>query len=551
MEEDPGTTSDPSPRLLLAAILLLALGLRAWGGPGYGLPFLFQADEAHSVHLAGRIAAHGPNPHEFEYPHLHLYLLVLVFGGVFVVEFLSGRVESRAAFKQLYLQDPSAFYLAGRWLSVVAGVLSVYLAYRVGRRAYGEQAGLVAAFLVATASPLVASSQVIKGDILVVVLVLAAAEASLAILESGSRRAYLTAGAFLGLATSVKYNAALAGVLPLVAHFVRRPGRAPISQGPGPLSTLPAALSTLAGGVLAFAATSPYCLLDPAAIRQVLGSVWGTRATDPSLVSLLADEGGTVLAPFPDLLAGGGHALVVALALAGSRLVLRRDPASLVLAGPFVATCLLLLRYNVRPLRYYYPGLAPLVIVGAAVLAGSPVMSRTRARVVGLGILVLSLPSLAEVVRTNLAYGRPNTQIAARTWILANLAAGSGVVLENNVPPIKQADQEGVPSSPVRYRIFQVPNYYWSYYGGSDWIRRTEETTPDLGELRAQGFRYAVLHDGNSSRYARLPQVFPRRLGFYRKIAALPELYSIHPAPGQLGPTIRIFDLAGGDEDRR
>ena len=64
---------------VLALILLVAAGLRAWH-LDHGLPFAYNADEEqHFVPVAVRMIGGSPDPHYFENPPALTYLLALVF----------------------------------------------------------------------------------------------------------------------------------------------------------------------------------------------------------------------------------------------------------------------------------------------------------------------------------------------------------------------------------------------------------------------------------------------------------------------------------------
>jgi hypothetical protein len=106
----PHPTRSPLPRLALAAILLLALGLRLWG-IHYGLPWLFYFhDEPQVVLRALRFGTGDLNPHFFIWPAtLLLYAAFASIGGLFVVGKLAGWWAGKEAFAAAYFEDPSAY----------------------------------------------------------------------------------------------------------------------------------------------------------------------------------------------------------------------------------------------------------------------------------------------------------------------------------------------------------------------------------------------------------------------------------------------------------
>ncbi len=155
-------------RLALAGILLLAFGLRAAGLPA-GLPdlnrYFFDTDEQGLMDVAMSMGGGDLNPRYYLHPSLLPYLPL----GAYGVFCLAGRVvgffQSPAEFAVFYWANKAPFHLIGRGLVVAFGVGSVYLAYLIGRRAYGTAAGLAAALFLAVAPLHVAYSQIIKTDV--------------------------------------------------------------------------------------------------------------------------------------------------------------------------------------------------------------------------------------------------------------------------------------------------------------------------------------------------------------------------------------------------
>ena len=122
------------PRLGLAGILLLALLLRLiYLGQVASLPFFDHPVGESQVHLtlASQIAAGSFVPHR---PFFYASVLYPYFLAV-VLEISRGRILGVAL------------------VQVLAGVLLVYLVYRLGARIYGSSAGLWAAALAALYGP--------------------------------------------------------------------------------------------------------------------------------------------------------------------------------------------------------------------------------------------------------------------------------------------------------------------------------------------------------------------------------------------------------------
>ena len=133
--------------ILLALILATAFGLRIWG-IWFGLPFSYRADEYHEVFRALELGSGGFNL-ERTGKGGYFYVLFVEYGFLFVVLKLAGIVDSAQDFARYFARDMSLFYLLGRATTAVIGTLAVFLAYRLGTRAYSQAAGALAALFLA------------------------------------------------------------------------------------------------------------------------------------------------------------------------------------------------------------------------------------------------------------------------------------------------------------------------------------------------------------------------------------------------------------------
>ena len=230
------------PWVALAALLVLAAALRLVG-IRYGLPFpLLNPDERNIVPRAWAMThGGGLDPHWFDYPTLVIVAARAV-PGVAARAFVPDRADRRGRAR--------ARGSRGR---VVAGT----------RARTGRVAGFVAAAVVAVETTHVAYSRMAVTDVPLTVGVTVA----LALMVSGRIE---LAGLAAGLAASAKYPGVIL-LAPLVAAAWGRWRRLAIG----------AALA-----VVAFAATSPYVLVD---FRQSAGDAWRVeRLGSPGLARLRA-----------------------------------------------------------------------------------------------------------------------------------------------------------------------------------------------------------------------------------------------------------------------
>jgi 4-amino-4-deoxy-L-arabinose transferase-like glycosyltransferase len=285
----------PSGRALrtaaaLAAILALAAVLRFAGQP-FGLRHTPHWDERAFIEPVGKMRANGDLDHRFyEYPGLFVYLL-------------------HAWLAPLPLEVPPgpSWYLGGRRLVGVFGVLSVALVFFLGRKLAGTAAGLTAALFTAVSPVEVRTAHMIRPDVALETFVLLA---FLAFERIGTRwRDDLVAGVALGAAAAVKWTGVFLAPSYLVYRFLR----------PGPRYGRIAAVAGVSLVVLL--AATPYALIHReqflAGVRVQLDAHYDAPIeTPPGYLQLVRYYVGILTG---DLGPAGTVLLVAGLVLAGRR----------------------------------------------------------------------------------------------------------------------------------------------------------------------------------------------------------------------------------------
>lgn len=452
---------------VLALVLAVAGALRAVG-IRYGLPFgtLLNPDEQSIVPRAWKMVhGGGLDPHWFDYPTLVIYL--------------------QAPF-QAWQGAPS--FLTARIVVLVLGLAAVAATWWLGRKAYGPQAGLVGAALVAVATVHVAYSRMAVTD---VPLTLGVALA-LGLVITGRLE---WAGLAAGLATGAKYPGVFL-FLPIVLAGWRTPRRV---------------VAGIGLGAAAFLATSPFVLVHP-----------GQAVDDALRVQRLARDGwlgfegdpATPLAFVERLWEGAGPLLV--LAAAGLAVALwRRSRTDIALASFAVVYFLDLLTLNAHFDRYTLP-LLPVL----GVLAGR--WRRPQVAVAAVALLAVPLwwsaDDAARLTRTD-------TRIRAAAWIAANVPAGAAVAAESSTPAL--------PGRQVLALELPGPG-------------RAFDTDRDLARLRAKGIAYVVVSGAVADRVLAARSRYPREARLYDDLArAATRVYELRPSArgGLSGPWVAVYRL--------
>jgi 4-amino-4-deoxy-L-arabinose transferase-like glycosyltransferase len=451
------------PKAALGALLGLALALRVVGLQ-YGLPFgtILNPDEQSIVPRAWRMVhGYGLDPHWFDYPTLVLYVL--------------------APFQAW---DASPSLLTARIVIVLFGLAAVAAAWWLGRTAYGDVAGGVAAAVVAVQTTTVAYSHMAVTDVPLMVGVAAA----LALMVS-DRLAW--AGLVAGLATSAKYP----GLFLLVPLVVAGWGRWRRLAG------------SVALGAASFLATSPYVLVHPALAWR-----------DASRVQRLARDGwlgfehdSFALFSFTGRLWHTlGPALIVVAAGVVVALVVRRK-TDLILVSFVVAYFIDLLTIRAHFDRYLLPLVPALGVLGGRLRALAPVT-----------LLLLVVP-LTYAIRNDITLTKTDTRVVAARWVAQHLPASAPIAAES--------------STALRPRRAVIP----LLLPGPG---RPSDPNRDVARLRREGIRYVLVTGAVADRVLAARSHYPREVRFYEQLRRQAiRLYYVGPTHGLAGPWVAVYRL--------
>ena len=409
----------------LDPILLTALGiglLLRLSGIGHSLPHVYNPDEVSILSRALGLAGGDLNPHNFLYPSLYFYALAAAVGAYAVVAMAAGQIHALAQFEAQFWQDPTSVYLAGRLLSVVAGVLTIWAVYRLALRVGDRMLARVAAILMAVAYVPARDAHFIKHDVPATLLITAAVLASWWVWQRGRTRDYVIAGAWVGLAFALHYPAVIASVA-LVAAHVLRTRRSPLRDLLGPRLWL-AGLTSVA----VFALCSPYVLID---FTTALRDIQANRAIIVERAQQTYGMFGSAIPQF-DILRTQGAGLAWLLATAIGCVALARKSASAFVWLASFPVAFLLFISNTWPFGRTANPLYPfLAVMGAA---GVVWVSRRFGRFAMPALIVVTAVVMAQplvsAVRFDDLVAQTDTRTLAMRWIESHVTAGDGVAVE-------------------------------------------------------------------------------------------------------------------------
>jgi 4-amino-4-deoxy-L-arabinose transferase-like glycosyltransferase len=589
--------------LLLVAVLALGLALRLLGITR-DLPFSFYGDEAHFVKRAVSFGSGDLNPHWFHKPAGYMYLLFGEYGAMFVVGLLLGVFSGLGDFIALFVNDRTAFYLAGRLTSVAFGIGTVYLTYRIGRMLFGRAAGLLGALLLAVSLPHVLSSQYVKADVPASFFALACLFLLVRAVERGHPfRDYVLAGAAAGLCMGFKYYAP--PLVPLFWVARLRPPFTPAALG----RWLADARAWTAVGMLVvlFFAVSPFDFIDPQGFVRHTVAEKVARFTQPE-AAYDPDTGvayTTGIAAVPQALGQFLQALSAKTAMGKTATLLAflglvwlgvvrggvaaRMLALYVVLFALVAAAAAPFHVQWRHLTPIYPVLY-LFEAAVAVRAVRALLGRVTVpawAAFGAVAVLLAGPAFAATVQKGIHNARTDTRVLATRWIEAHIPADSKVLLDEEGPVLKanRATLEGavkvareIGEGPftthvdtyyqyqleyqrgVAYDLTVIAHFWWMKESpGSGARRELTEKAMDKGnpvkmrgvdrldDYLARGVRYVVLNAGTRDAYFTTNRAtrFPEFLRFYQDVEARGTLIAtFDPADGDRpGPTVWVYEF--------
>ncbi len=573
----------------LAVVLAGGLGLRLWG-IGQGLPYAYNADEADHfvVHAVEMFAKATLNPHYFANPPAYTYVLHFLFAAWF---------GGGAAVKHAFGADPTEVYVLARAAAAALGTIALWLLYATGARLFGRGVGLLAAAIEAVAFLPVFYSHLALNDVPTLAPATLSLLGSAGVLRSGRPREYVVAGVGLGLACASKYTAGIV-ILPFAAAVAAR-----YLDGSAELGSARAAKRALGGialaGVSAFGAflvANPYAALDYADFHAEL--IHQSTLSAEAQGKLGAPKGGGFGYYLWTLTWGLGWVPALA-ALGGALGVWSRRMRETLASGenprfgqrfgwllvPAPVAYLFFMglqgRYFGRWLLPIFPVLCLLAaffgvsLIGLARrrLAGATGAAPGRAAAWGVplfGALVvgaLLAQGLVYSVHSGKTLARADTRNIARAWMVANIKAGSKVVVEPIAPDAWGRRWQKYPSLWSHVSATgKLEPAFTKEVGIEDYERTLAPAL--IGYYERAGYCWVISGSTESGRAYADPDQVPLAIAYYRALSregrvafvAAPYArartatkfnfdwsFDYYPlAYRRPGPTITVYRLRGG-----
>jgi len=559
--------SEREKNLILLSILGLAFVLRVWA-IGFGLPYDFTPDEVHEIVRALKL---GTGEYSWTPGKGGLYLFLFVeYGLLYVFWWITGQVNGPTDFALAYLQDPTAFYLAGRITVAVMGTATCYVIYLIGKRLYDWRIGLAAAFIGATAHYHGLWSHYINVDIGMTLALWAAILAYIVYEKDPKLRWLIAAGALGGISFAFKSPGAIVAVPLLLAIAT------PFDKWSRPRKPVREASIVMLSMLITSLAVAPENVLSFGKFAEQFSSLLGgdgvaasADAFDKSVKDVTVFRGGSYL---KILFRDTNIALTLA-ALLGVMVAFRRrerwDLIWVALIAVFMGVMILADRPGEQ--RYLLPIIPALWLLGAR---AATVITGTRTRLLPIAMaIIVAVPAFA-LVQQNHSWTRPDTRVLTKDWIESNVPPGSKFLMDGmrfrfiHSPPLQpdeitvnrridRAEAAGSVSRGISggtlelyakaMRRMSGPKYelHSTIYG-----LKVRELSYYIDEC----FDYIVTSSQNSNRFlsAEAAERYPTSASFYQDLPTdirFEKIFSATPAPWRVqGPEINVYKVLSNCE---
>lgn len=432
---------------VLLGIIVLALLLRIWG-IRFGLPYEYHPDENQYIRQAATMGEIGLEPTWWNNPPLYKYVYLAEFGGLYVLGKVLSWYDSPAEFGAENTLDPTKLHLIGRATTAAFGILTVLIAYWLGKNYRNRDVGLISAAFLALAFIHVRDSHYAVNDIPLTLLVTLATLAAVRLSQTGRIKWYMLGGIALGLGFSTKYSGLIAIVPLTVGHILsadfslRAPRKIQVKRY----------LILIGAAVLSAIISSPYYVLTPA---KVWNDVYQFLYLDSQrgFFGFQIDSVGGFEFYLKTLVWGLGLGLLL-LVISGIALAaIRHKRDDLILLSLPVSLFMFLGQQEMFFARFILPAVPVSLVLGAYFLQWFIDRYTIRKSIylisVIVAVVILSFQPLSNAIRHNYILTKNDTRSLAKEWIESNLPSGSKVAVEwkHLSPPLSSPEGRMIASS--------------------------------------------------------------------------------------------------------
>lgn len=360
------------------------------------------------------------NPHYFWYGTLYFWFL----GFSYAIAYIAGYVKlvKDIAFFYLNPDEIARFYIAGRMVSVIFGVLGVAGIFLAVRKMWDEKKALISAVFLAVAPIFVINSHYIAVDITEVFFVILTFYFSVNIFRTDKVSNYVLAGISAGLACSSKYTGILIVLSIPFAHFLRNEFRWKN------LLICWFNWKVIIGylsAVIAFIITCPFIITANSEVMSYIMKVQGRGNFIEGMIYYMKD-----------LYHGFGAPLLALSAIGFVFSAYKRNKTDMLILFCVIIQLLFFLNQGKRLDRYIL-AVVPFLVMFA--VRGLDIFGNVYLKICVLFIALF--PTFLFCIGYDMVFMQENTRTTAGRWIAENIPAGTKIGLRRDpyqfeTPPI-------------------------------------------------------------------------------------------------------------------
>jgi len=522
--------------ILLIIIFLGGFSLRIFG-IDYGLPFLYDPDEPTFITMVYKmLITDDLHPGWFGHPGTTLvYILYFIYKLTFIIGTNIGVYTNFEAYKLLYFQDPTLFYLTGRIICALFGSATILIVYLITRRLLNHKAGLLASALLAISPLHIMYSKLIRTDIILTFFIVVVFWYTLNIFDRRKWSDYILAGLFSGLAIATKYPGLIAVIIIIAAYLLNKEFR-----------DLPKIISSGFACIFGAFLGSPYLFLD---FRTALSDIIieaRPRHLSQTGEGFIHNLYWYIKGPLLENVSFIGL-IIVFLGLIIC-IVSRKKDKRLLIVFP-ICFLLFISSLNLRFDRWIIPFIPFFYMIMSIcfywIVGWISLHYSTRVRNAIACILLLAV--FAPILRADLIKGKElsgkDTRTVAREWMLENIPLYSRVLVEEYSPHIP-SDRYSLlvieDKQIVEINRNKIPHLEFRPSGKIANLKNQEE-------IYAKEIEYIILSNWYD-RFLADSRFYPQYIKKVKKYEAIMEkgttIFEISNIPGiNMGPRIRIYSI--------
>ena len=471
---------------ILFCVISLGLILRVWG-IHYGLPFFHYIDESHYLPIAmGMLKTRDFNPHYFMNPPLLTYLHAFLMACYFIIGKIVGFFSSPEAVGKLFHTNPTIFYLIARLLSALLGTATCLVIYKIGKRLFNKDVGLISCVLLSFCFLHLSNSRYAVNDVPGTFFMALSFLYIINAVSVGRLKFYILSGLFAGLAIATKYNMGII-IFALSISFVLYPHK-DWSSGSKIF------FLTLSSCIVGFFISCPWIFLDLKNFyrdfmcqAELNKQPWFGCSHESSYILFLT----TII---------NGYGLIPSLFVLVGLVFLWRKKRQLILVSFFPLIYYLLLGMSKLFFsRFVIPMLPYLALIsGYGIFYTANCFGKAKEKTIIIILVSLCVfQGIVSGVRENYLTSKMDTRIIARDWIKQHIPPHSKIITEGYGPNLQNFDSGGLINDYI------IKDVWWDL------------PKKDLETYRQESYQYIITSDAMRNRYFKEPKKYAKEISFY------------------------------------